>query len=294
MALVLSTALVVALACESDESAPVAPDVIEQQDVAPDDETSTGTGDTVVENDLECIPDCAGKQCGPDGCGGLCPPGCGPGDTCTEGQCVCQPNCLADEGHEKECGSDGCFSNCGICQFGTVCSEDFRCVPGGDLSCPTYFVCLDACPEGDEYDSCAADCESAVIEGSQELTANVADCLSEKCDHCADLECLQVCGREECGQDFIECFSGDQLCYEIWACVNGCVMEHTYATPEYESCRIDCLALGSPEEQTKYLVYEACLDEYCDRSETDEWDACEAHTQRNMCPNQTANCILVN
>ena len=29
-----------------------------------------------------CVPNCAAKECGDDGCGGLCGPGCGFGDTC--------------------------------------------------------------------------------------------------------------------------------------------------------------------------------------------------------------------
>lgn len=35
-----------------------------------------------------CTPQCAGKQCGPDGCGSTCPPGCGVDQRCTAtGQC---------------------------------------------------------------------------------------------------------------------------------------------------------------------------------------------------------------
>ena len=34
-----------------------------------------------------CVPECAGKQCGDDGCGGECPPGCGSGESCIGGLC---------------------------------------------------------------------------------------------------------------------------------------------------------------------------------------------------------------
>lgn len=34
-----------------------------------------------------CLPDCTDKECGPDGCGGDCPPGCGPGQNCRESIC---------------------------------------------------------------------------------------------------------------------------------------------------------------------------------------------------------------
>jgi len=67
-----------------------------------------------------CVPQCEGKECGPDGCGGVCGT-CEQGKTCNEstGKCeACQPNC---EG--KECGPDGCGGVCGTCEQGKVCNE---------------------------------------------------------------------------------------------------------------------------------------------------------------------------
>ena len=37
--------------------------------------------------ECDCEPDCTGKSCGSDGCGGLCSPGCGPDEECNQGQC---------------------------------------------------------------------------------------------------------------------------------------------------------------------------------------------------------------
>ncbi|MCK5043839.1 hypothetical protein KAR52_02455 [Candidatus Pacearchaeota archaeon] len=66
---------------------------------------------TCVEGVCEgCTPDCTGKECGDDGCGGSCGPCDG---TCTDGVCEgCTPDCTG-----KECGSDGCGENenCGAC-----------------------------------------------------------------------------------------------------------------------------------------------------------------------------------
>ena len=105
-----------------------------------------------------CAPDCDGKQCGPNGCGGVCgscAPGtlceedqcvacepqcdglacgddqcggtcgeCDPFDTCEAGQCiVCEPNCDG-----LVCGSDGCGGTCGECADGLVCTTDQQCV----------------------------------------------------------------------------------------------------------------------------------------------------------------------
>ncbi len=38
----------------------------------------------------ECFPSCDGKECGPDGCGGWCDPGCNTGETCNEQTGLCE------------------------------------------------------------------------------------------------------------------------------------------------------------------------------------------------------------
>ena len=82
-----------------------------------------------------CEPDCSGKACGDDGCGGSCG-GCTIGWSCIDGTCVCQPNC-----NGKECGSDFCGGSCGDCPVGEGCL-DFQCHP----------TCVD--PEDIFYDGC--------------------------------------------------------------------------------------------------------------------------------------------
>jgi hypothetical protein len=66
-----------------------------------------------------CAPDCDGKVCGEDGCGGSCGACEEAGDVCSEGACVCEPQC---EG--LECGDDGCGGSCGECNPG-VCNNGF-------------------------------------------------------------------------------------------------------------------------------------------------------------------------
>ncbi len=55
-----------------------------------------------------CVPQCAGKACGDNGCGGSCGT-CAPGESCVAGQCVagCVPDCTG-----KQCGDDGCGGTC--------------------------------------------------------------------------------------------------------------------------------------------------------------------------------------
>jgi len=76
-----------------------------------------------------CKPDCDGKECGEDGCGDVCGD-CGIGEVCSAGLCddVCVPDCEA-----RECGDDNCGGTCGKCVPGMECSGDFLCVvPSGE------------------------------------------------------------------------------------------------------------------------------------------------------------------
>jgi hypothetical protein len=79
-----------------------------------------------------CTPQCSGKQCGSDGCGGSCGT-CGSGASCdASGQCVsCTPQCSG-----KQCGPDGCGGSCGDCTSDNTCDASGQCVstPGGGTS----------------------------------------------------------------------------------------------------------------------------------------------------------------
>lgn len=59
-----------------------------------------------------CVPNCSGKNCGSDGCGGYCGTatdgGCKVTQRCISGKCICKPNCTGNV-----CGSDGCGGVCG-------------------------------------------------------------------------------------------------------------------------------------------------------------------------------------
>lgn len=87
-----------------------------------------------------CKPACAGKACGPDGCGGKCgsckditKPFCGPDATCNA---QCTPVCAT-----KTCGNDGCGGSCGTCAAGGTCAESGSyalCVPAA-WNCPQFY-----------------------------------------------------------------------------------------------------------------------------------------------------------
>ncbi len=105
-----------------------------------------------------CTPDCAGKECGPNGCGGSC-------GICSNsskkfcsaaGQCTaaCTPDCSG-----KTCGDDGCGGTCGACAAGSSCQWTQQCVPDAWKCDPSLYADHIACDCG-----CGApdsDCQTA-------------------------------------------------------------------------------------------------------------------------------------
>jgi len=101
--------------------------------VASDEEVEEPAGEDVQVGDEPevpvCVPDCAGRQCGSDGCGGSC------GNCWTlEGaidNSLCQPDfsCPACGCGAKECGIDVCGSVCGSCVGDWTCNAESKCEP---------------------------------------------------------------------------------------------------------------------------------------------------------------------
>ena len=141
-----------------------------------------------------CKPDCEGKECGDDGCGGACGE-CVEGVPCSEGVC-CTPDC---EG--KICGDDGCGGSCG------ECPEDEGCV-NGDCEC-------------------VPDCEGKVC-GTDRCEGSCGDCPDGH--DCVNGQCLcipncdgKVCGDNGCGEDCGECGEGEACVDGVCACVPQCL-----------------------------------------------------------------------
>lgn len=99
-----------------------------------------GTDCATVEPPCECVPDCTGRECGDDGCGGTCgtcqpcPEACDASGVCqsTCGNNVCEPSCGENCDTCPDC---GCISPCercvnGICVdvCGACCFEDEGCI----------------------------------------------------------------------------------------------------------------------------------------------------------------------
>lgn len=109
------------------------PDVHDTIDTTP----LPDTFDT-LEPDLPCVPDCAAKECGDDGCGGscgVCINSCDPcgvlegpwedPDLCIEAEGVCATVCCPLCCDDIECGDDQCGGSCGVCDPPELLSFSF-------------------------------------------------------------------------------------------------------------------------------------------------------------------------
>ncbi|MBW2699265.1 MAG: N-acetylmuramoyl-L-alanine amidase [Deltaproteobacteria bacterium] len=106
----------------------------------------------------ECVPDCAGRCCGADGCGGVCLDLCADtGQVCEEDSCECTGACTPQScaSLDKECGAwpDGCSSlaDCGECPGTQICDDNGacyeECVPNCAERCCGDDGCGEACPD---------------------------------------------------------------------------------------------------------------------------------------------------
>ncbi len=76
-----------------------------------------------------CVPQCDGKECGADGCGGNCGKCPTAAPNCVQGLCksgTCTKQCA-----NKQCGDDGCGGKCGTCSGSKTCNASGQCVGGG-------------------------------------------------------------------------------------------------------------------------------------------------------------------
>ena len=174
----------------------------------------------VCGSDTCCAPDCEGKQCGDDGCGGSCgeceelmscqqgecactfascPEGvlcCAENDICCAGEC-CHPDC-----ESKQCGWD-CCEKCGECSAGYNCVED-----AGEGTALCEPDCADLCM--------GKTCGPAGAKGECDCGAQTGGCDDgNQCtdDVCSeDGECSNPNNTAEC-DDGNPCTEGD-LCIE--------------------------------------------------------------------------------
>jgi hypothetical protein len=231
---------------------------------------ATGTCD-VATGKCTCVAQCAGKTCGPDGCGGSCGT-CLVGFACSaQGTCqqVCAPQCTG-----KNCGPDGCGGSCGTCPGGQLCGPTgtCSCVPScaglqcGDDGCggtcglcqpPTacvngQCVCQPACTgKNCGPDGCGGTCGTCPV-GQQ--------CVNGLCG------CIPDCTGKLCGDD--GCGGSCGTCQPPALCVNGqCVCQPACTGKNCgpDGCGGSCGTCAANEQCTAglCLCVPNCTDKVC-------------------------------
>ena len=197
-----------------------------------DSECNEVGGEFCFENTC-CAPDCVGKKCGSDGCGGLC--GAGPNDGCSVEQvcfedACCSPNCTNPP---KQCGDDGCGDFCGAgpeegCAEGQVCTNSFGCCTpfcvGRECGDDTCGASCGECQPGDKCNDqfkcelCVSDCVDKDC-GDDGCGGSCGNCAPDQVCQVGGWCCTPQCGLVECGSDGCGSTCGD--CEGSDICENG-------------------------------------------------------------------------
>ncbi len=210
-----------------------------------------------------CVPNCGGKECGSDGCGGSCGT-CAGGLTCDAGKCVTS--------------GDGCtphpYSGCGGCSCEQcVCAmDDFCCWIEWDG------ICVDECKSWCGGCQPPSKCGNKVCEGllDENCSSCPADCTCPTSYACTNGICQPTTGGPGCSAT--PGVPGCQGC-KCEACVcamdpNCCIVQWDFIC--VKECVMKCsgCSLGPP----------LCGNGKCDAT---QGEAC------NTCPKDCGECPIV-
>jgi hypothetical protein len=171
--------------------------------------------------DMACQPNCDGKQCGTDGCGGYCGENSTTNGTCNSKAkvvssfqsnifntgatniykcfsqlCKCIPDCT-----NKICGGDGCGGYCGADSASGSCPGEYRISWGwngttwGNISMLKDQIC-----SANGQCQCKPDCTNKNC-GDDGCGGYCGTCAGNKYCNTAG-QCDLKCGNKECGVDF--------------------------------------------------------------------------------------------
>jgi len=152
------------------------------------------TGNTInsdnnpLNNTSGCTPNCTGKQCGSDGCGGLCAPGCNAGYECNStGNCALLINCSVDS---------NCSYLIGVCGKGLCNQTAKKCYASYNSS---SIICRNNVSGCDAVEMCAGNSVSCPDDLNK---TNGTVCLRGTCSNgkCVN-SCTPNCAGKQCGSD---------------------------------------------------------------------------------------------
>jgi hypothetical protein len=272
----------------------------------------SSVGDDVgdaLQPDLVCTAQCEGKECGMDGCGGICG-GCEGDLVCdASGHCVepCVAKCTG-----KACGDDGCGSTCGTCPTGQTCSATGQCEGGCVPSCGGKTCGPDGCNGtcgtcgNGQTCSAAGQCEGGCVPSCGGKECGPDGC-NGSCGACANGEtcsaaglcgggCVPNCAGKVCGPDGCNgscgaCGNG-QTCTMLGQCDGACLPECTGKECGPDGCNGECGVCAEGEACTagqcttgaggcQGVGYEGCCDgdtiKWCEDDTLNEVPCAEAY-----------------
>ncbi|MFC1611552.1 PKD domain-containing protein [Myxococcota bacterium] len=132
-----------------------------------------------------CTPDCVGKDCGDDGCGGSCGP-CTDPFVCASGSCECPAGLAQCGGNcvDLQASNDHCGECDNACDTGAVCTLGTCSLTCGDTTCDSDENC----------ENCPSDCPTSTDEVCCSGVLHAGDCCdNQDCtdpDTCVGWLCL--------------------------------------------------------------------------------------------------------
>lgn len=205
-----------------------------------------GIAEDASDADVECVPECGRRECGDDGCGGVCGV-CVDGWSCVRG--ACEPPPAVD-------------------------------VSPAGLTCEELIGCFEEC----QFEACFEECFFSGSVDAQRQYEAVVTCISERCEDVAgDPEALSDCQFEECGAEIATCLGvesvGEGSCDDIIECMLDCTTESCVqdcffvgdvdaresVVAFFECAQDPCFEFGFGPD------FFACGEEFC----ADTLDACE-------------------
>ena len=237
--------------------------------------------ESCVGGKCSCVPNCSGKTCGDDGCGGSCG-SCTGRTQCEKGKCACRHDCKAGEskclgsGSYERCeqDTDGCrYFKSQNCKSGQVCKNGSCCAS----ACGTKECGPDGC--GGSCGTCSkrASCTSGKCVCKHECAENAGQCIGTGsykeclkdtggCRYWAPVKacgkgrlcvaktgkcCTPVCTNKECGTN--GCGGDCGKC--AYGCTNSQCKRRVVAVSVYFPCGLckDNFLSGDPDIYLKFF-----------------------------------------
>ncbi len=197
-----------------------------------------------------CVPQCDGKDCGPDGCGGTCGE-CNDAEECKQGAClpICTPQCQG-----KECGSDGCGGVCGVCSNGATCQNN-QCFSG--LPCDALITCSLNCVSSSGV-ACIFDCLDQGTPEAQDEFFGLAQCILGVCGMNLDTTCMLQAMNNQCIDEYNQCTNCDPDCFGKMCGPDGCNGSCGTCPDGYYCQNYQCELTCTPQCQGKECGADGC------------------------------------